>query len=202
MKAPYEKCSLEFEICKNDGSCGIEWVSELMQQTLVDEIICITDISVAKDGTSRDMVSALIQFCKSKRNADSIILLMCGDRIPQYSKDTEEMDDINKQRNRAIASLANQKAAYEMIGFADISLWVDYSGTCVFAYRNERYADFLMCLTAFQAASYISSMTGTDEQLSILRNQLKDAPKARDILRTLLDELDADSTKTKAMSAF
>ena len=186
MIAPYDKCHIKFSINGTAGECSADWIDDILKHTLVDEIICIEDV--------------VIDFCM--RNPNAIIVLMCGEfRKTQYDENRNVIKVHRNQQLREYENLAKMKALYEIIGFQDISAWIDYAGTGVFLYKNSQSIDFIDRLSAWQAGAYLSAITSTSSVLDIIKNELSDAPNARIILENILRECGAPSAVEK-MNAF
>lgn len=200
MIAPYDKCHIKFSINGTAGECGADWIDDILKHTLVDEIICIEDVVIAEGGGSKDATKSIIDFCM--RNPNAIIVLMCGEfRKTQYDENRNVIKVHRNQQLREYENLAKMKALYEIIGFQDISAWIDYAGTGVFLYKNSQSIDFIDRLSAWQAGAYLSAITSTSSVLDIIKNELSDAPNARIILENILRECGAPSAVEK-MNAF
>lgn len=203
MRAPFEKCSIEFSVNNEKNGYAVEWVKDIMQHTLVDEVVCIQDVTLADDGTARDMMAAILQFCNS--NPSSIIMLMCGQEIhAKFDLDGKVIQGGDEDKLQRQLNLAKQKVAYSVIGFNDVSHWIDYNGTCVFLYNNDCGYDFLERLNAFRAGSYLSTLTELGSTADVIVNELRDSKRACAVLHSILDQADkqTDASGTQPMSSF
>lgn len=185
MKITYDAATITFERFCDADSCNIEWVADVLRHTMVDSLICITDI-VETSTVPSAVLKDLVAFCDSNEGSVILIQVKFDDeklrRGQSLSPDAE-----SARRNDVIVRLANQSAIYSIMGFEDVSSWIDWAETKVFLYGNSQYVDFIDRLSAMQAGMYLASLSECGEGAKIIAREIADDPKARAILKDILD---------------